>query len=233
MATTSTTTSFESFFNDWLTRQEHLLSQLLEATKSGEAAAGDHHLNALIDQCFFQHRLYYREKSNAATRGDALLFLSPPWLTSFERSLLWLGEFRPSTVFRLVSRSVKDLTADQCRRIEQVRRQTRREEIALTEAMATIQESMASPRLLRVARATAAQIDGERREVDEALESLKAAMLSVMMSADSLRGMTVAGVVEALSPMQTIAFLVAAAEFQLSVRRWGQEMDRTRIVHQS
>ncbi|CAN1152167.1 Protein ZW2 [Linum perenne] len=226
------TTPFESFYNNWLNRQEHLLSQLLEAL-SPEKSGGDHHLNSLIDQCFFQYRLYYHEKSNAAAAGGggggALLFLSPPWLTSFERSLLWLGEFRPSTVFRLLGGSVTDLTAEQSQRIEQVRRRTRREEIALTEAMAAIQESMASPGLLRLARATEAQIDGERMKVDEALESLKSAMLSVMMSADSLRGATVAGVVEALSPMQTVEFLVAAAQFQLNVRRWGRERDGIRM----
>ncbi|CAI0464187.1 unnamed protein product [Linum tenue] len=224
------TTPFESFFHQWVDRQETLLSQLLDALSPEKPEDGDHHLAALIEQSLSHYRLYYQEKSAAASRDGACLFLSPPWLSSFERSLLWLGEFRPSTVFTLLRRVVPDLTPDQIRAVEAVRAETRREERILTEAMAAIQESIASPAMLGLVRRTASQIDGERPQVDEAVDSLKSAMLSVMLSADSLRGVTVAGMVEALSPVQTAAFLVAAAEFQLSVRRWGRERDDQRVA---
>ncbi|XP_065880382.1 protein ZW2-like [Euphorbia lathyris] len=215
--------NYETFSN-WLNRQKTLLQQLLHAiSPENPYNTAQQHSN-LIDLVLSHYTLYYQEKGIAA-REDPFLFLNPPWLTSFERTLLWLGDFKPSIIFRLVNSSVTDLTAEQSERIEQLKAVTRREERQLTERMAGIQESLASAPIYSLARRSHRLIDGEISWMEEAVEALKAAMLAILENADVLRRSTAANVVEILSPIQAIRFLAAGVNFQLEIRRWGQQRD--------
>lgn len=190
---TSPNGNFETFFNTWMNHQESLFQQLLVAIAPENAQNTELH-KSLIAQIQSHYKLYYMEKMNA-TRDDAFVFLNPPWFSSFERTLLWLGEFKPSMIFKLIDRYLVDLTPDQRQRIEQVKYEARRQERALTETMAKIQESLASPPILNLARRHGRLIDGEVSEMEAAVEMLKMDMIAVMESADALRGWTVANVV--------------------------------------
>ncbi|CAK7347330.1 unnamed protein product [Dovyalis caffra] len=131
--------TFRVYFNDWLSRKQILLDQLLLAIESQNSHKIDQHKN-LIDLVLAHSRDYFEEKSKAANE-DVFLFLSPEWFTSFERTLLWLGEFKPSAIFRLVNSSVKNLTEEQSASIEIVKFQTRRQERELSETLARVQEN--------------------------------------------------------------------------------------------
>ncbi|EEF52193.1 Transcription factor HBP-1b, putative [Ricinus communis] len=174
----------------------------------------------LIAQLLSHYKCYYEEKSNAA-REDVFLFMNPPWLSSFERTLLWLGGFKPLVMFRLINNSVTDLTPEQSERIEQVRFETRIEERALTETMASVQESLASPLILNLSRRFRQMIDGEVSEMEAALEGLKTAMFALSENADALRRSTAVNLLEVLSPAQAVRFLATALKFQLQVMRQG------------
>ncbi|KAJ9166414.1 hypothetical protein P3X46_021176 [Hevea brasiliensis] len=153
---------------------------------------------------------------------------NPPWFSSLEITLLWVGEFKPSVIFRLINNSLTDLTPEQRERIKQLKVEARREERALTETMERIQESLASPPILNLVRRYGRLIGGEVSEIEAAVDMLKTALLAVMESADALRGSTVANVVEVLSPTEAVRFFAAAAEFQLRMRRLGQHKDAER-----
>lgn len=110
---------------------------------------------------------------------------------------------------------VDDLSSEQVRRLKLLKVETVRAERVVMETMATVQERVAAPPILTLVR----RMDGE----GEAMETLKAAMVGVLESADELRGSTIRKVMEILSPIQTAKFLAVVAQFQLRIRRWGLE----------
>uniref|UniRef100_A0A2N9GWC9 DOG1 domain-containing protein n=1 Tax=Fagus sylvatica TaxID=28930 RepID=A0A2N9GWC9_FAGSY len=128
------------------------------------------------------------------------------------------------------TRKVKDLTDEQTRRMEEVKAETKNGEKELTETLARLQQSVAAPPMVALARRIGRIMDGEISSLDSAIEALKTSMLRVLEDADSLRKSTVSKVVEILSPVQTLKFLAAAAQFQLQVRRWGMERDSQKAL---
>ncbi|KAK9270514.1 hypothetical protein L1049_026095 [Liquidambar formosana] len=224
--------TFETFLDGWLVRQQTFLEQLrssLSAPSDNVTKVEEQHRH-LIGQVLSHYQQYYEEKGKAAAQ-DVILLFSPPWLSSLERTMLWIAGFKPSLVFRLVDISGPrvDLSADQAERMERVRVDTRREERELTEAMARLQENMAAPPLLDLARRVGRLVNGEVTSVlDSVMGALKMSMLMLLESADALRGNTVRKVVDILSPAQTVRLLAAAAQFQLQLRRSGLEKDSQR-----
>ncbi|XP_009339278.2 protein ZW2 [Pyrus x bretschneideri] len=215
---------FVTFLGGWLDRQQTFLDQLLNLVESPDYENKDARERILIEQVLSHYQQYFAEKARTAEE-DAFVLFSPPWLSSFERSLLWLGGFKPSMVLRMVDSSVEDLTAEQVREMDAVKGETRRAERDLSETMARIQESVAAPPILALARRVGRPMEGEISSLDMAMEMLKTAMLGVFESADGLRGSTVRKVVEVLSPEQTVKVLAAVAQFQLRIRRWGLQRD--------
>ncbi|TXG52600.1 hypothetical protein EZV62_021769 [Acer yangbiense] len=168
---------------------------------------------------------YYQEKSIAA-RQDVLVFFSPPWFTAFERSYFWVGGFKPTFVFKLLDdSSVEDLTEEQEREVQQIKSKTRREERKLDDTMARIQETLAiSPPLLSLMRRFGDH--SQLSELDSGETELLTAMLVALENADALRGKAARGLMEILSPIQTVKVLTAAAQLHLKVRRCGLQWDQ-------
>lgn len=224
--------NFEAFFEDWLAQQEAFLDQLLLASESEDQSCPQNSPRrsdgeadrALIEQVLGHYRRIYEEKMKLA-REDAFLFFSAPWLTSFERTFLWIGDFKPTLLFRFLGSSVDGLTAAQSEEIERIGAETRRRERDLTEAMARVQESVAAPPLLRLLRESAGQPtrNGEVCVLEEAMAGLRESMVAVLEDANELRAATARRVMELLRPAQTVKLLAAAAQFQVRIRRWGKQ----------
>ncbi|KAI4316054.1 hypothetical protein L6164_024071 [Bauhinia variegata] len=220
--------SFGAFFEGWLSRKQHLLERLLRVSvplSSPESACKiQEQQKTVIEQVLSHYRQYFREKSRVAD-VDVFLLISPTWLSSYERALLWISDYRPSLLLRLLDGAVEGLTADQERRLEQVKAETKRKERELTVAMASVQESVAGPSKLELAGRVGRILDGEISVMDSSVEELKRAMAGILERADELRVSTVMKVADILSSNQTIKFLVAAAEFQLRARSLGVQRD--------
>lgn len=221
--------NFQAFLNGWLIRLQDLFDQLSVAVRPENIHKSDDQHQTLIDQVLFQYKQYNEEKSIAA-REDVFLLFSPPWFTSFERALLWIGGFKPSLVFKILNGAVKDLTEEQQIGMEIVKAETRSEERELTETMAMIQENIAAGPLLILARRAQNMVDGEASaEREAAVRTLHTGMLVALETADGLRAKTVRKVLEILSPIQTVQLLAGAAEFELRIRRSGLEWDQRRV----
>ncbi|KAJ7958863.1 Transcription factor [Quillaja saponaria] len=222
--------SFHAFLEQWLFRQQTFLRQLLRLVISpADEANKFEQQRILIDQVLSHYQLYFEERSRIANEDIFLLF-SPPWLSSYEQAMLWIAGSKPCLAFQFVDRAIEDLTAEQKQRMERVKVETRREERELTETMARVQETVAAPPMLGLARRAGRLMGGEISTMDTAIEAMKRAMLDVFESAESLRVTTVKKVLEILSQNQTIYFLAVAAEFQLHVRRLGMERDTERAT---
>lgn len=221
--------NFQAFLDGWFIRQQHLFDQLILAIKPENIHKSDGQHQTLIDEVLFHNKQYYEKKSIAA-RKDVFLFFSPPWSTSFERTFLWIGGFKPSLVFKILNGSVKDLTDEQQNRMEIVKAETRSEEQELTETMAMIQENIAAGPLLILARRAQNTVDGEASsELEASMRTLRSGMMVALDTADGLRATTVRKVLQILSPIQTVRLLAGATEFQSRVRRSGLEWDRQSV----
>ncbi|CDP06468.1 unnamed protein product [Coffea canephora] len=228
--------SFQAFFEDWLVRQQRFLDELLSAQESSSTTSriddtdvvGD-----LIARVLAHYQEYYDEKSRMAHRNVFLAF-SPTWFTPLERTFLWIAGFKPGLVCRLALGSLDDLTEDQIHRINGLSRETNWQEKLLDQKMAKIQESVASPPLVDLARSEGMQIQSatgsDIDDVDNQIEPLKSAMQNILRDADGLRTRTAETMAGILSPLQNVRFLSAAARLQFRIRMLGfqREADRQR-----
>ncbi|XP_038905753.1 protein RESPONSE TO ABA AND SALT 1-like [Benincasa hispida] len=210
--------SFKAFFDAWLLRQRNFLDDLLSA-ESGSPHDGD--LQDLISRVLSHYEDYYEKKSRIA-QTDIFLVFSPPWFTTYERTLLWIGGFRPGLTFRLVNQSINDMSDEQVLRIRRLRDDVKIEERLLNNDLAKIQEKVAAPPLLEFFRRGGHDgvIGGE-----EAMENLKAAFQSVLASADFFRRDTALKVTEILTPAQAVRFWAAVAQLHLRIRALGLQED--------
>lgn len=214
--------AFEDFFQGWLVRQEHYLEEL-RSTLENSHESKEEDLRDLITRVLAHYQEYYEEKSRIANH-DVFLVFCPPWCSPFERSFFWIAGIKPGLAFRLVGNSVGDLSEDQVERMERLKSETRVEEKELGDELARIQETVAAPPILEVARRVAR--NGECVEVDSAAETLKMEMEVVLANADMLRTRTAVRVAEILTPVQNLKFLTALTEFQMKIRLVGSVLSR-------
>ncbi|XP_007026666.2 PREDICTED: transcription factor HBP-1b(c38) [Theobroma cacao] len=218
--------SFDAFFQVWLERQEQYLDELLSVQQRSHEAREDD-LKDLITRVLSHHQQYYEEKSRVAHRNIFLVF-SPTWLSSFERASLWIAGFKPGFALKLVSNSVQDLSQEQSERIKRLMAETRVEERVLNDELARVQESIAAPPLLEIARKRARLMNAEIAGEQAALASLRKAVEEVVAAADLLRMTTAMRVVEILNPVQNVNFLTAATQLLVKLRNWGLQKDGER-----
>ena len=227
-STTTTPTSagsFEAFLEGWMVRQEHYLDELLSAQQHCHDMQ-EEDLKELVSRILAHYQEYFEAKSRMAQR-DVFLVYSPTWLTSFERTFLWIAGFKPGVFFKIVTNSVIDLSEDQTQRMNKVTEETKLEERVLNDELAKIHESVAGPTLLEAARRGTRLVDGDE---ETAVATLRLALERVVANADSLRTSMAEKVMEILMPAQKVRFLAGAAQLQLKMRSWGlqrqQEAER-------
>ncbi|OVA13935.1 Transcription factor TGA like domain [Macleaya cordata] len=228
--------SFRIFFEGWLVRQEHYLDELISA-KSNIYEKNENDLKDLIERVLSHYQQYYEAKSLLA-KEDVYILFSPIWFSSFELAFLWIAGFKPGLAIRIVLNSVDDLSEEQLQRMERLRLEIRVEENELEGDMARVQESLAEPPLSEMARRSGRKlVEVERRSQmmvdessskEEAIEMLKSSMKILVERADFLRLKITMKVVEILNPVQTVKLLVAAAQIQLRIRKWGFQRDAER-----
>ncbi|XP_042009805.1 protein ZW2-like [Salvia splendens] len=217
---------FSTFYEGWLSSQEDFLRRLESLLIPVNGFDRDRECREIIPRVIEHYREFYREKA-AAVEEDVFVSISPPWMSSFERSLLWITGFRPSILFPIMEGALaeEELAAGQRRRIEEVKAESRRREREITQAMARVQETMAEQPVYGLIKKFGGGEGAAAEKMRAAVEEVKAAMREVVREADELQGWTVAEVVEVLGPVQGVRFLAAVGRFQLRARRWGVERD--------
>ncbi|KAL2498555.1 transcription factor-related [Abeliophyllum distichum] len=186
---------------------------------------------------------YYRAKSTWA-KYHILSMFSPSWRSSLEDAFLWIGRWRPSMTFHLLySKSglqlearlaelirglstgdLGDLSPCQLQLVNELQKNTIMKEKDSTEKYAKLQETVAdtsmvelshvATELMREEAATGAVEDGQ---LEANLASKEDGLLEVMQRADDLRLKTLKEVVNILTPVQAVHFLIAAAGAALEV----------------
>ncbi|GJU01148.1 DOG1-like protein 3 [Tanacetum coccineum] len=236
---------FHQFFDHWLVELGTSLEQLVSAANNHHNKSNDDsNLRQLIYESVKHYEEYYKAKADGA-KGDVMAMFRPPWLTSLEDAFLWIAGWRPTTAIHLLySKSglqlearldesvpvllttgdLGDLSLNQINRVDELQKKTIRAERAITEKMASLQESAADTCMVDLS-STASEIlrknndgDGEIEEsvrtLNSLLESKEDKLEEVLHMADGLRMETLKSVVEILTPLQAVHFLIAAADQQ-------------------
>nr|GMC70261.1 transcription factor TGA1-like [Ipomoea batatas] len=200
--------SFQSFHETWFEQLRQVVHELGQTPRPATSAE-QHHLHQQLVQKVMSHcHDYYRVKSIAAKR-DILGVFTAPWATSLERSLHWIGGWRPTTVFHLIYTESSILFESH---IMDILRGLRNGDLGdLT------------PSQLR--RDGGSDIIGMMSgNLDAKMEKLA----EILEKADELRMKTITNLVELLTPQQAVEFLIAAAQLMFGIRRWGINHDRRR-----
>ncbi|XP_052178713.1 protein DOG1-like 4 [Diospyros lotus] len=222
--------SFHGFYQTWFDHLRRMVDQLAEARRPPATQEDHHALRQLVHKVMTHYAEYYRVKSLAA-KHDVVSVFAEPWCTALERSLHWIGGWRPTTAFHLVytessilfeshvidilrglrTGDLGDLSPAQFRRVSELQCDTVREENSITDELSDWQDC-------------SSDLLGVCTNVDGKIERL----VRILEKADDLRLRTVRKVVDLLTPQQGVEFLVAAAEFHFGVRSWGLNHDRLR-----
>ncbi|KAK4491585.1 hypothetical protein RD792_002338 [Penstemon davidsonii] len=89
-------------YYEWMNIQEQELSELNQAIAlKSSGSTNDAELSQLV-QRIINHFQEYMEKRTELARADVSPYFAPPWCSSLERSVLWVGGCRPSSHIRLI-----------------------------------------------------------------------------------------------------------------------------------
>ncbi|KAI4298151.1 hypothetical protein L6164_031744 [Bauhinia variegata] len=231
---------FSEFYERWIWKLEQILHELVEVIRhrNHEELVNDAQLQALLSKVTSHVKEFYTVKW-AEARENCLPFFSPIWLSPLENAYLWVTGFKPSMVYGFVD-SAKNprvpaegvapfvVTAEQGRKIEELRIRTRMEEEKVEREMERIQMSMADRKIVELAKltirvqngdSTAGQVDSW---VEAALKGVNAGLEKAMKGADCVRLKALKGVLDVMTPMQGVEFLAAFLTAQLRLRLWGK-----------
>lgn len=154
-----------------------------------------------------------------------------------EKAFLWIGDWWPSLVFKLVysevgqqidgeftnrvegidSPSLASLSALQLIQISDLQAKTQEKEGALSYRMPMLQQDMADQPLVGLAKNNAEE------PFEDAIENKLKSLEALLLDADNLRLYTLQNMLSILSPLQAAQYLVATAQLQIMMRQIGEQ----------
>lgn len=181
--------TFETFYNQWLVRNQQFLDQLVASLRPENLSNERLHVS-LTDQVISHLQLYYR---NLPLDTYPMVFetvVEPPWLTVSEWCEHWMGGYNPTLIFNVVNRAVTDLSIQQLKAVQSIKRKSRNRMDEIQTEVDLIQDMIVS-RPLRIL---------VSRVREEVLDLLKWAMLRLLNNAEDLRRYDWQQISELLNP---------------------------------
>ncbi|KAJ8545426.1 hypothetical protein K7X08_018011 [Anisodus acutangulus] len=244
-----------SCFQKWMELQQQDLLELIHGlhnssspSSSSTSSTNDFKLKQLIQKSIEHFQDYIDKRKNFA-RSDVTAYLAPVWCTSLESSMLWISGCRPSSFIRLIyaisgkeleshlSNCLRgnmswsltsgnlELSTVQMNLVDELQRKTIRQENQLSNKLASLQEELADHPFAIIANEV--ENHGEiSREAEKALDKHAKCLMNVVEEADKSRMETLKELVmNILSPLQAVEFLVASKKLHLCINAWGKTRD--------
>ncbi|KAF5771792.1 putative transcription factor TGA like domain-containing protein [Helianthus annuus] len=237
-------------YHNWVAQQRLDLDELLQALNNYPT---DLDYLQLITKKIIDHFEQYRTARAQLAQHDAPSFLVPSWGSTFENSFLWIGGCRPSLIIRLVYAlcgsqlnahlteflegvrhgNLGEISSSQLKSIDDLHAKTVKEEDKLSSRVASLQESIADDPLVLIANDCMEPGEWSKGEVvDKIMDTHAHDLYKIMMEADKLRMDILKGMMDILTPLQAVEFLVASKKLHLSLHEWSQRRDiRMGITH--
>ncbi|KAK4347246.1 hypothetical protein RND71_033585 [Anisodus tanguticus] len=244
-----------SCFQKWMELQQQDLLELIHGlhnssspSSSSTSSTNDFKLKQLIQKSI-EHFQDYIDKRKKFARSDVTAYLAPIWCTSLESSMLWISGCRPSSFIRLIyaisgkeldshlsnclqgnmswslTSGKLELSTVQMNLVDELQRKTIRQENQLSNKLASLQEELADHPFAIIANEV--ENHGEiSREAEKALDKHAKCLMNVVEEADKSRMETLKELVmNILSPLQAVEFLVASKKLHLCINAWGKTRD--------
>ncbi|KAF5180886.1 Tga transcription factor [Thalictrum thalictroides] len=229
---------YTSCFRNWMFQQQEDLEQLMQAINQ------DIEKLRLVIQTSVKHFDEYLENRKAVyAQGNTSSFFSPTWCSSFEKSYLWVGGCRPSLLIQLLytlsgssiethldeflagarKGNLGEISADQLHRVDALHRRTIQSEDQLSSKIASMQEQMGDKKLVEMALTfDHHQVDQQSAgsDVHAVLDSLELPWIGMLEKADELRLNTMKEMINILTPLQAVEYLIAGKKLHLSIHQW-------------
>ncbi|WMV15837.1 hypothetical protein MTR67_009222 [Solanum verrucosum] len=223
-------------------QQQDLLELLHNSNSSSSSTcntsvSSDFNLKQLIEKSI-KHFQEYIDTRRHLAGSDVTAYLAPTWCTTLESSMLWISGCRPSSYIRLLyamsgkefeshlsnyiqgnrSGHLSGLLTVQLNSVDELQRKTIRQEDQLSNKLASLQEEIADQPFSIIA--------NEVGNLEEALDRHAKFLMNVVEEADKLRMETLKElVINILSPLQAVDFLIASKKLHLCVNAWGKTRD--------
>ncbi|XP_059295067.1 protein DOG1-like 3 [Lycium ferocissimum] len=213
-------------------------------TTTTTSSISDFKLKQLIEKSI-KHFQDYVDKRRHFAHNDVTAYLAPTWCTTLESSMLWISGCRPSSFIRLVyaisgkeleshisdylqgerSGNLCELSTMQVNLVDELQRKTIRQENQLSSKLASLQEEVADQPIAIIANEVG-NLDEICREAEEALDKHARCLMTLVEEADKLRMETLKELVmNILSPLQAVKFLIASKKLHLCINAWGKTRD--------
>ncbi|KAL5576520.1 hypothetical protein UlMin_018219 [Ulmus minor] len=226
---------FSEFFVNWVAKLEAHLQELTKVSKESTVVVrSDPELQALVAKVTAHLKEYYTAKW-AAAHQDVVAFFCPVWLTPLENACSWVTGWKPSSVFRMVDsltkssssqqmKSLNDMSEQQVKKLEELRKRIKHEEDKVEREMERLQVAMADRKMVELARLASRIKNGEVvGQVDVSLKDTFSGLERAMKAADCVRLKTLKGVLDELTPLQSVEFLAANCKLQIQLRQMGKK----------
>ncbi|KAL3641747.1 hypothetical protein CASFOL_012562 [Castilleja foliolosa] len=228
--------SFQNHQPNWKEEQTRHLQTLTIASQN---PTNPSFLSQTIEKVVAHYEKYHTYKTRMARQDNALVFLSPPWNTPFEDSLVWIGGWRPNTAFRVIctlsgQAQYPYLTTDQLRSLCELERIIAKDEMAITDEMAQQNQlGVTSMKMVELSHEMSKPGRGSLFDDDEKIDLVlrpnEEGFRKILEKADELRLRTIKGIVRVMTPIQAVHFLIAATELQLKVHGLGKAEEESQI----
>ncbi|KAI3708291.1 hypothetical protein L2E82_37458 [Cichorium intybus] len=237
---------FQCCYQNWVAQQRLDLDELLQALTH---YPNDLKYLQLITKKVITHFENYNNARAQLAKHDGPSFLAPSWGSTFENSILWIGGCRPTLIIRLAyiiyalcgshlnahldeflegvrHGNLTDISSLQLKKIDDLHAITIKEEDKLSSRLATLQERVADEPLMSLANEVRGE--GESSNVEDVAKAMDGQALdlyNVLMQADKLRLSVLKGMLDILTPLQAVEFLVASNKLHLSLHEWAKRRD--------
>ncbi|KAL3630233.1 hypothetical protein CASFOL_023217 [Castilleja foliolosa] len=225
--------------------KEHELLQHFYLTDGFIQTPDESNLQVLVKRVIRHYEGYYVAKSKWAENHITAMF-KPKWLSTLEDAILWIGGWRPTMAVHLlcakagiqIEARIADImggmeTGDlsgicpiQLRMVDELQQETIRVENEITEMLAELQGTVGDGEIVDMNHYVNEMVRAEAEgRVDGAMARFKEELVRILKMADDLRLKTLKEVVEILTPLQGVYYLISAAELHLRIHEWGKNRD--------
>ncbi|CAA0812715.1 bZIP transcription factor family protein [Striga hermonthica] len=205
--TSSDAAVFDMEYARWLEEHHRLMVEVRNAVNDH---LPENELRVFVDNCLAHYDQMISLKSMIA-KSDVFHLVSGSWKTPAERCYMWMGDFRPSELIKIILNQVEPLTEQQLMAICGLQQSTHEAEEALTQGLDSLNQSI-SETITSDSLSIAPNMNNYMSQMAIAINKLST-LEGFVRQADNLRHQTLHRLHQILTTRQAARCFLAVAEY--------------------
>ncbi|KAG7017571.1 bZIP transcription factor TGA10, partial [Cucurbita argyrosperma subsp. argyrosperma] len=198
---------FDIEYGRWQEEHHRLMCELRAAVQEH---LRENELRLFVDSCLAHYDEILNLKMMVA-RSDVFHLVSGMWKTPAERCFMWIGDFRPSELIKIIMGQVEPLTEHQLMNICGLQQSTQESEEALSQGLEALNQSL-SDTITSDSLSTPPNMANYMGQMTLAINKLSS-LEAFVRQADNLRHQTLHRLHQMLTTRQAARCLLAIAEY--------------------